>query len=92
MINKLSFYCKYDTRESFLGLKTHDNHKYVLSEIKDLSMFQQDYRTKKFPLMDHNVVPVYDMGYSGATITVAVIGDGVMEHPDLVSNYVSLDS
>lgn len=51
---------------------------------------QQDYRNKNMPVMGHNVVPVYKMGYTGKDITIMIVDDGIQEdHPDLQGNFVS---
>lgn len=43
------------------------------------------------PVMDHNVVPVWNMGLTGEKITVAVLDVGVQHnHPDLKGSFVSL--
>lgn len=43
------------------------------------------------PVMDHNIVPVFKMGYTGKGVTVAVVDEGVQgKHPDLVDSFVSM--
>ncbi|XP_046677942.1 neuroendocrine convertase 1-like isoform X1 [Homalodisca vitripennis] len=49
----------------------------------------QDYRTQDMPVMDLNVVPVYKMGITGKSVTIAVVDDGVEHgHPDMIGNFV----
>ena len=39
--------------------------------------------------MDLNILPVYDMGYTGRGVTVAVLDDGLeITHTDIRNNYV----
>lgn len=40
--------------------------------------------------MDHNIVPVFNMGLTGQGVTVAILGDGIVDHPDLGNSYVSM--
>uniref|UniRef100_A0A1B6E0T0 P/Homo B domain-containing protein n=1 Tax=Clastoptera arizonana TaxID=38151 RepID=A0A1B6E0T0_9HEMI len=48
-----------------------------------------DYRTSsRKPVSDLNVVPLYQAGFTGQGVKLAVIDDGLeIDHPDLVNNY-----
>lgn len=59
-----------------------------------MNHFQQDYRDNNndMPLLDMNLVPVYEeLKITGKGIRVAIIDDGLeYTHDDLKDNYVSI--
>lgn len=66
---------------------------YCLHSCDQLSCFQQDYRgnnDNEAPLLDMNLVPVYEeLKITGNNIRVAIVDDGLeYTHDDLKNNYV----
>lgn len=66
----------------------------VISKICELYIFdmQHDTRTKAtLPRLDLNVLPVYEMGYTGRGVTVVILDDGIEgSHTDIRNNYVCI--
>ncbi|KAI9560352.1 hypothetical protein GHT06_014369 [Daphnia sinensis] len=58
-------------------------------ELWDHQWYMHDTRTKAaLPRLDLNVLPVYDMGYTGRGVTVLVLDDGIEgSHTDIRNNY-----
>ncbi|XP_014611332.1 PREDICTED: neuroendocrine convertase 1-like [Polistes canadensis] len=58
-------------------------------ELWDLEWYLQDTRSsKKHPKLDLNVLPVYELGFTGRGIRIAVLDDGLeYDHGDLRNNY-----
>nr|CAH0100756.1 unnamed protein product [Daphnia galeata] len=60
-------------------------------ELWDHQWYMHDTRTKAdLPRLDLNILPVYDMGYTGRGVTVVVLDDGLeITHTDIRNNYNS---
>ncbi|XP_032794407.2 neuroendocrine convertase 1 isoform X1 [Daphnia magna] len=58
-------------------------------ELWDNQWYMHDTRTiASLPRLDLNVLPVYDMGYTGRGVTVLVLDDGIEgNHTDIRNNY-----
>ncbi|ODM92521.1 Neuroendocrine convertase 1 [Orchesella cincta] len=56
----------------------------------DKQWYMQDTRTKaSLPRLDLNVLPVFQLGYTGSGVNVVILDDGLEHtHSDLVKNYV----
>jgi subtilisin family serine protease len=62
----------------------------MMSKLNLVLYIQHDTRTNAaLPRLDLNILPVYDMGYTGRGVTVVVLDDGLEgTHTDIRNNYV----